>query len=273
MAAFEQVQYGSDGYEQAITDALRRDGVVAINNVLDQQECSEHMTQLVDSLKIINPKLSARHWNQKQLPAGPRDGLFQSLVGQLPAVWSIRTHPHVRDVFTAAYSGLREESVDDFVVSADGINVQPPIGPYHDPDHDWAHLDQTIRGEPFKCVQGQVVLTNTSACFRCSPRSHIIYDELLDAARSPAHNTSNWCMFREGVRPTIQGYIEDAGGQYQIPVQVPQGSMILWLSSTVHSASCSNVEPQLTLPIAGASGGEWFTCAIALARMWMSATA
>eukprot|EP00730_Choanoeca_flexa_P018648 TRINITY_DN9078_c0_g1_i4.p1 TRINITY_DN9078_c0_g1~~TRINITY_DN9078_c0_g1_i4.p1 ORF type:complete len:343 (+),score=52.67 TRINITY_DN9078_c0_g1_i4:1178-2206(+) len=236
MAAFEQIPYDCDGFDDAVTSALRRDGVVAITNVLTTDECNRHMTQLVDSLKTLSPKLSARNWKEDLLPGGPRAGLFQSLVGQFPAVWSVRTHQNVRRVFTAAYSGLREEQIDDFVVSSDGINVQPPIGPYHDPDRDWAHLDQTFRGDPYRCVQGQVVLTDTSACFRCSPRSHHIYDDLLEAAGCAPHSKSNFCMFRSGVQDTIKSMVEAAGGQYQIPVQVPKGSMILWLSSTVHSA-------------------------------------
>ena len=41
----------------------------------------------------------------------------------------------------------------------DGINVRPYMGPFHKegPSNDWAHLDQTIRDQPFLCVQGQVV--------------------------------------------------------------------------------------------------------------------
>jgi len=113
----------------------------------------------------------------------------------------------------------------------------PPCGaPFHSPARDWAHTDQTIRGEPFRCVQGQVVLTNTSACFRCSPRSHLLADQLLDVAGKSTEDRSNWCLFRKGQCATVQGLVEGAGGQYQIPVRVPKGTLLLWLSTTVHSA-------------------------------------
>jgi len=34
----------------------------------------------------------------------------------------------------------------------------------------------------------------------------------------------------------LRDMVEKAGGQWQVPVLVPAGSMILWLSSTIHSA-------------------------------------
>jgi len=126
MAGISSVEYGAPGYEQAIADALRRDGAVAVAGVLDAAECEDRMSQLVESLRTLNPGLAGHRWRPEQVPAGPRDGLFQSLVGQLPAVWAVRTHPRVRAAFTAAYSGLRGRPIHDFVASADGINLRPP---------------------------------------------------------------------------------------------------------------------------------------------------
>ncbi len=56
----------------------------------------------------------------------------------------------------------------DFSTSMDGINVRPHMAPYQN-GKDWAHIDQTIPNNPFLCVQGQVILSDTSACFRASP--------------------------------------------------------------------------------------------------------
>jgi hypothetical protein len=79
------------------------------------------------------------------------------------------------------YSNLRGYEIDDFVTSLDGLNFKPPIEPFHvdDDKNDWAHVDQTFKGI-HDCIQGQVVLSDTSAGFRASSRSHLLHDNILD---------------------------------------------------------------------------------------------
>eukprot|EP00051_Salpingoeca_urceolata_P020535 m.309226 g.309226 ORF g.309226 m.309226 type:complete len:379 (+) comp19637_c0_seq5:3303-4439(+) len=234
---YRTVAYDSKNWGEQVYQALHEDGVVVVSGVLTDDECPAHMAAIVDHFKKLCPAVSEdpKTWKAENLPSGPRAGLFQSLVAQFPTVWKLRTDKRVREVFTQAYSGLRGYPVEDFTVSCDGINVRPNIGPFHTPStDDWAHLDQTIRDRPFECVQGQVVLSNSTACFRCSPRSHHLHSELLDLAS--CHSKGNWCKFAKGLYPRLSSLVEEAGGQWQVPVQVPRGSMILWLSSTVHSA-------------------------------------
>jgi hypothetical protein len=109
-------------------------------------------------------------------------------------------------------------------------------------DTDWAHLDQTVRQNPYWCIQGQVVLADTTACFRCSPRSHLVYEELLEISGISSTNTSNWCKFSEPIVPQVRKRVLEAGGQWQVPVRSRKGSMILWFSSTVHSAMIQTKE-------------------------------
>ena len=138
------------------------------------------------------------------------------------------------------YSQIRNKNISDFVTSVDGITIKPPGPPYHNnkPKDDWPHLDQTIRDEMTRCIQGQIVMTNTSAGFRCSPRSHLIHSEILDCNNVDQNNESNWCLFSKNkvLRNDIMDLIEEKDGQWQIPIIVPKGSMIFWFSSLIHSA-------------------------------------
>eukprot|EP00008_Paramoeba_atlantica_P008884 CAMPEP_0201495730 /NCGR_PEP_ID=MMETSP0151_2-20130828/55691_1 /ASSEMBLY_ACC=CAM_ASM_000257 /TAXON_ID=200890 /ORGANISM="Paramoeba atlantica, Strain 621/1 / CCAP 1560/9" /LENGTH=272 /DNA_ID=CAMNT_0047884985 /DNA_START=57 /DNA_END=872 /DNA_ORIENTATION=+ len=225
-------------------ECLQEDGVVVIEGVFTPGECSDFCDQIAQSLAKLCPQLAPRDkktWTQANLPSGPRSGLFQSLVANFPVVWEIRSDPRIRQIFTSAYSGLRGYPVEEFFSSLDGINVRPHKAPFQEEENphkytDWAHLDQTLRKNRYWCIQGQVVLSDTTACFRASPKSHLIYEDLLDINDIPETSKSNWCKFRPRNIPQVRKKIEEAGGAFQVPVRTKRGSMILWLSSTVHSA-------------------------------------
>jgi len=178
-------------------------------------------------------------WTPFKLPAQTRRGLYQNVVGNLDSVWDIRAHERVNDVFRKTYGVLRGRVFgnSDLYTSIDGINLCPPkTAGRGGSSTDWAHLDQTTRHAPLACVQGQVVLTDTSASFVCSPGSNHVYSDLLDMAGAPT-DASNWCKFKHELYPKLAETVERAGGQWQVPVKARAGSVILWLSSTVHSAS------------------------------------
>lgn len=150
---------------------------------------------------------------------------------------------------------IRGYEIDDFVTSIDAVNLHPPIGPYSaklgegDIDEkDWAHLDQTFRDceKPSeRCVQGQVVLNDSSACFRCSPGSHRIFGDILDMHGIDKGEKGNWCKFDSSSYPIIKSAIEEAGGQWQMPIRTKAGSVILWFSSTIHSAMHQSEDVEL----------------------------
>ena len=103
-------------------------------------------------------------------------------------------------------------------------------------------MDQTY-GDPFKCVQGQVVLTNTDAAFRCTPKSYKYFKEILEKAGVKNTDKSNWCKFKNV--EIIKAFCESKGLQWQMPIVVPKGSFIIWSSSTIHSAINSNIDTPL----------------------------
>jgi hypothetical protein len=188
------------------------------------------------------------------------------------------------------------------VTSLDGINLQPPAG---DPratrsqqaPKDWAHLDQTICGDSgtsefqgtiygnlFRSIQGQVVLSESDACFVATPGSHLYFEEIMDISLikkpSPGEgcysqtNATNWKKFdeveirkikeehlqNENVDHEAYAEFEEGTEQFeiqnlrrqlrterslklnwQIPIRAPPGALILWTSTTIHSARGAEV--------------------------------
>jgi hypothetical protein len=234
---------------------LREHGVVVIHDLFTAAECHRHMLRLVQNLVRVFPEL-AKDWCDTNAPPGPRSGLFQNLATQLPTVWAVRLDPRVRRVFEAVYSCLRGRRVRNLATSCDGLNVRPS-GPPFDKGKDWAHLDQTSTAafpqDPLRCVQGQVVLSDSDACFRCSPKSVRCFEQICELTAPNFVRTSkatgkelrpgNWNLLKKEQYPQVRQLVEQAGGHWQIPVQEPRGSMILWLSATVHSARLQTQQP------------------------------
>lgn len=164
-----------------MTKAFVDDGVVVITDVFESNICDRYVDKIVNCFEKlgtgIDHKKIKETWTDHNLPPQTRAGLFQSIVSNIPEVWEIRSHANVRKIFETIYSHLRERTIKDFIVSNDGINGLPP---YHksNSNSDWPHVDQTIRGNPLLCVQGQAVLTNTSSALRASLKSHQIHDHL-----------------------------------------------------------------------------------------------
>ena len=230
---------------------LRKNGVLIVRGVFDKDRCAASVEELYGNVKKLCPKVSAHRlesWQQTNLPINLRGGLYQSVFANLPVVWSYRAADETRECFTKLYSGLRGREVTKFATSVDGMTFKPPIEPFND-IKDWAHLDQTVRDSRLMlpkgvvvedvrelCIQGQVVLNDSTASFRCSPGSHLLYEQILDMVGSPELNCGNWLMFRENQIPFIKNLVEESGGEWQIPIRAEAGSMIFWLSSTIHSA-------------------------------------
>ena len=241
-------------------------GLAVVTHVLPDDECDAHVDSLVTYIERLGTGVD-RHdirgtWTPDRLPPQTRPGLFQCLLANTPAAWTIRAHPHVRRIFQTLYSRLRGGPVDEFIVSNDGINLrangldgqrpskratkggQPSATDTTD-TADWAHLDQTSRDNVFLCLQGQAVLANTTAAFRASPKSVHAYRAILDACHVAPDNDSNWLKFAAGDYDMLRRLVEAVpGGAWQVPIRAPKGSFIVWTSSTVHSAlRAERIEP------------------------------
>lgn len=234
--AIPRVRYDAEDFEARLADGFVDRGVVVIEAVFSPEECGAAMDSIVSDLERLSPQLhrdAPETWSKEKLPPQTRAGLFQAVVGNLAAVWRIRADPRLGRIFGALYSALSGRAEGDFIASGDGINLKPNlVGPYGE-TRDWPHLDQT-RGGVFRCVQGQAVLTDTTAAFRASPGSHRAFGAVL--AATGGQTTEDWRKFTPEEAETARALIEAAGGQWQVPVAAPRGSFIVWASSVVHSA-------------------------------------
>jgi len=153
----------------------------------------------------------------------------------------VRSSPIIEEIFKDVYSNFRGKPISQTITSLDAINVRPPIPPFAEGNQDWAHYDQTEFDNIFECVQGQVVLTTTTAGFRCSPKSHLIHNEVCEE-NGKLGKKGNWFKFPQSMYKDLKRRVLEKGGQWQIPVIAPKGSIILWLSTTIHSAKLADKE-------------------------------
>ena len=128
-----------------------------------------------------------------------------------------------------------EEQMNEFIVSNDGINFRPNGLDEYKLQEDWAHVDQTEKNDLFKCIQGQAVLSNTTASFVASPGSYKVYNDIMDHYGIEKQD-KHFLKFQAGEQVEyVKKLVEKNGGQWQLPILAPAGSFILWSSTTVHS--------------------------------------
>lgn len=213
-------------------------GVVVITDVFSDMESDFYCSRIVSQFEKIcdfNKNDIQSTWIPQNLPPQTRPGMFQALVSNLPTVWQVRSDPRIYQIFDICYQSFLSKK-SDYIVSADGINLKPgTIGPFNtEKSRDWAHLDQTnLCWSVFKCIQGQAVLSNSSASFVASPKSHLVFREII-GNEDGSNDLSNFRKIKD--INSAKKMVEDVGGSWQIPITAPKGSFIIWLSSVVHSA-------------------------------------
>jgi hypothetical protein len=186
-------------------------------------------------------------WCGNKLPIPVKYGCYQHVFNNLRPVWEIRRDPRLKEIFGAVYSEVRGKRVDEFVCSLDGINIQPNVQRDDiSKDKLSPHCDQSGRDDIFKCVQGQVVLTNTTASFVASPKSHKYFIEVMKAAGIPDAGLKGARFDDRQIENIMKHVILPNKLQFQVPIKAPKGSVIIWPSTTIHSAISSTVKEALT---------------------------
>ncbi len=244
---YPSISINDPDFKNKLIQSFTTNGIAVINDVFDDNECTTYMDSILGDFVKLGTGINLTDinsikntWTEYNLPPQTRPGLFQSSMSNCEAVWTIRSHNNVKNIFEILYSHTRKKEVKEFIVSGDGINIRPGfVGPY-DKAGDWAHLDQTLKGDIYKCVQGQAVLTNTTASFVASPKSHLVFEEIME--KLECDDKTNWLKFDNNQINTVKKLITDTdkGGQYQIPILSKKGSFIVWASSVVHSAKLQN---------------------------------
>lgn len=222
------IYFEQDFDTEKLKDCLNKYGVAVIKNWISKPE--EYKQDIIEWLINHSDNLTEDHatWIPRNMPYGPRKGMMQSLIGHAEPVWKIREllYPIFRKL----------HGTKNLYTSMDGATVCPPVPPTR-AVKDWPHIDQTT-SEPW-CIQGQAVLTTSSAAFRCTPRSSKEWEKVMEQCLV-LENNSNWLKFSD--RQILE--LQEMFKWWQMPIYVEAGSVILWNSKTIHSAQYhqSNVE-------------------------------
>lgn len=219
---------------ECICEDLRRDGIAIVRNVLSREECAAFAVDFVARNRFVLENMS---------PVKP--GQHKDLLCNDQALWRLRQDPRLKRLWQECYARLNGSAMPEVLCSVDGVCIKSDLeAPYYDAktSKDWAHLDQT-RGCAYDCIQGQLIFSESSACFRASPRSHKIWSRVLEIMHVAPEDASHWCLISKRASPEqlreIQALLESVGGEWQVPIAAPPGSLILWLSSVIHSAQAS----------------------------------
>ncbi len=241
MNYYPSISINDANFAEKLLATYKENGLAVISDVFTENECNNTVDDIVTYFEKLGTGIDRNNikktWIAENLPPQTRPGLFQALVSNIPAVWNIRSNTNVKKIFKTLYEKLRNKNITEFIVSGDGINIRPNgIEKTYNKKKDWPHVDQTIPNDVFKCVQGQAVLSNTSASFKASPKSHNIHETLLAKYNIPIDDTSNWLKLKEEDFAYYENKVKDVGGQWQIPILAPKGSFIIWASTLIHSA-------------------------------------
>jgi hypothetical protein len=237
---YPTISFDSPDFETLLTTKYKEYGVVVIENVFSDNYCNQRMAGILSDFVSMSPTIDLEHiestWKRDVLPPQTRSGLFQALVSNLHDVWKIRSEKNVELIFRILYSDLRQKKIKNFIVSGDGINIKPGcIGPIvEEKTKDWAHLDQTT-GEIYDCIQGQAVLTNTTACLVSTPKSHLYFKEILELTNIDPSKGA-FSKFDPKNVEKLKLFFKDKNIPYQIPILSKKGSFIVWSSTLIHSA-------------------------------------
>jgi len=227
---------------EEIHNILKEWGVVVITDVYTRDECCNFLLDYVPRVKSILDHMST-----------PKPGQHKDIICQDTALWKFRNDPRLEALYSYLYGKFHNKSTYPHVLpSIDGVNIKDPtISPFFNAQKsDWSHLDQT-NGGLYDCIQGQIILSDTSAGFVCSPKSHLVFREVMDIMHVNPTNRTNWCVISGKANSQQEQKIKDAitavGGFWQGYIYAPPGSVILWLSSTIHSAKISDKPPKAML--------------------------
>jgi hypothetical protein len=248
------LNFNDDNFGTKLIDLIKEFGIVVIKNVIPKEECDIYTKSNFDNIikisnNLINPN-DLSTWKINNLPQQVKPGMFHEVLCNLPATNLIRFNPNIIKIFKTYYNYFKNKQYNDIdlVVSNDGINFKPGSIPPYDKGYNWAHLDQTQDlNLSYKCIQGQMILTNTTAGFVASPKSHLLFEKFVTDTIGNKNKKyiSNFLKFDVKQYDKMKSELEKIGGTWQIPILASKGDFIIWTSSTVH---CAKLQDNIELP-------------------------
>lgn len=224
------VDFDVDGVD-AVLDKLRQFGCVRVDNVFTAEECATGREGIISHMEGLGTGYSRENdWEASRdiLPPQTRRGLFQALVSCIPALCEMQGSKRYRSIFETAYGTKK------LIVSGDGVNWAPPS---KTPSRKrWDHIDQSTPGV-FKDIQGVINMNTTDAGTVVWPKSHLVFERLLKDLE--IEDKSNWVFLAnndERMAAARRLMDRTPGSAEAVVVPSVEGSVTLWLSSTIHAA-------------------------------------
>jgi len=211
-------------------------GYAVVPDILSAERTEKTHQAMWDFMAGFNTGIKRddpKTWTTQNWPPSIR-GLIQHYgAGHAKFVWELRENLAARKVF-AKLHGLDEsqETKDDteLVVSFDGLCLSKPDTTIVDPvKNSWAHMDQgpTTAGQ-FKIIQGLVTLTDAGPGLGglvVYQGSNKLHGEFFKAFPEMAKKVGKNDWVKLEVNHRLWYWAHQC---YEIQVQAPKGSLILW---------------------------------------------
>lgn len=209
---------------QQLKSILDKYGVAILDNYFTPDYADTVFHQVKTWLINLNIGLTDNEstWTPDNTPAGPRYGLYQSIISHCPTFWELREKMY--PIFSLLHS------TPDLLTSIDGASFYPGCQKPSS-KQDWAHIDQTVSSQ-FMCYQAQFVATDTSASLVATLGSHLLHDQVV-ALSNISHKSGNWHKF---TKEEVIHLKKIFSINYQRPIVSKKGAIIFWDSRTIHSA-------------------------------------
>lgn len=209
-------------------DHLKEFGYVVIEDVITKEEANSLANDAIQWILDRYPDVTSEYktWTPTNVPYIRANGVIQwGGLPHCPTAWRVR---ELMLPYYVDYLGT-----DDIITSLDGCTISPPRRVR--PLSDWAHLDGVEYD--IDVLQGQMVLSDTNASFVCTSTSNKYHTEILNKYL-PKDKPSGFLRFND---QQVEELKQMFGPNWQVPIIVPAGSIILWDSRTIHS---SRLQPQ-----------------------------
>nr|QBK84883.1 MAG: hypothetical protein LCDPAC02_00820 [Pithovirus LCDPAC02] len=226
-------------------------GVCILEEYISSKIADKYVLNIYKEMIKLNPileldfeDLNYKEWNTKNVPEGPRLGMYQTLVGHFPTLYKLRMLAY--PIFVKLFND------EKLITSIDGMTFFPPkmkdknwkfdskcreklkCDRLSGRGCDWPHADSI--NPKVKSYQGQFVLTNTSASFVCTPYSHIFVHKYITKKLEKSKKKSHFFKLQTDDIDNIFQKYSKLKKLWQVPIYCRKGSFILWKSETIHSS-------------------------------------
>ena len=238
----EYKNYDVSSVEDA-RQSLEKMGVAVMANQFSVDDCEAFRNGIWRGINhITQGRFDVRDkttWSEFYKLPLKKSMLLQHWIGHLQTVWDIRQHETTCSIF----AGLWNTTPDNLLVSFDGISASLPPettkkGWYHRADKS-LHSDQSSRKIGLQCIQGFFNLYDVNE--GDATLTILEGSNQLHAAFFVQFNLNVEGDWFKLDNPDHQAFFAERGCR-QTCVQVAAGSIVLWVSRTMHAG----IQPQQT---------------------------